>query len=85
MVFSQLSGASGLFLDPTFVYVQALGVFSLEITEWAMCCWKHWGRDWKPINIYVDSYWSTAFACVALLRFQRGMPPSIKKLFFINK
>ncbi len=42
---------SGLFLDPTFVYVQALGVFSLEITKWALCCWKHLnytlGRDTK--------------------------------------
>ncbi len=29
-------------MDPTFVYVQALGVFSLEITKWVLCCWKRW-------------------------------------------
>jgi hypothetical protein len=46
MVFTKLSGASGLFVDPTFVYVQALGVFSIEITKWPLCCWKHWGRGW---------------------------------------
>ena len=33
-------------MDPTFVYVQALGVFGLEITKWALCCLKHWGRGW---------------------------------------
>ncbi len=35
-VFTKLSGVSGLFVDPTFVYVQALGVFSLEITKWVL-------------------------------------------------
>jgi hypothetical protein len=45
-VFTKLSGASGLFVDLTIVYVQAFGVFGLEITKWALCCWKHWGRGW---------------------------------------
>ena len=67
MVFTKLSGASGLFVDSAFVYVQAFGVEP----------WNHRVGTvlLEALGSWLVVYWSTVFACVALLRFQRDMPP----------